>query len=207
MNEELKAKLKAALQNAGLSEGLLANLTVTEEGQIQGVVDNLKLLATRTPLTEEELSKNPLVQKIADRRVTDALKKAKQPETDTPPEPNGQLTAEAIAAIIAKAQEPLQQQLETLTGQRTLESKRNDAATLIATSKLSDLGKKRAPGRLNFESEKTVNEQLMALETEEAETLQFLADTGKLATAPPSIGGAGEMTDADAQAIADRQRV
>lgn len=205
MNEELKAALLAALLSAGLSKDLLPIINIENEGEIQGVIDNLKSISTPIPLTEEELSKNVLVQKIADRRVTEALKKVKKPDNDPPTPPTG-LTAESIAKIIEEAQKPLKDQLETLTGQRSLESKQSNASRLIQASKLSDFEKKKALGRLNFDSEMSIEDQISGLETEESDRLQYLADNGRLAAAPPAIGGAGEMTEAEAQAIADRQK-
>jgi len=207
MNEELKEKLSEALKNAGLPKALLSNLNVEEEGDIKGVIDNLKAMSTPKPLTEEEIIKNPVYRAYADKRVSEAKKKWGKPEPPKPEPPIEGLTAEAIAKIVEDAQAPLKKQLETLTGQRTLESKKSEASKLIQNSKLSDFEKKKALSRIDFNSETSVQEQIESLEDEESERLQFLADNGRLADAPPSLGGGSDLTDEQAEAIAERQNI
>jgi hypothetical protein len=107
-----------------------------------------------------------------------------------PANPNPTDIAAIIAAEVAKAVNPLQQQLAGFKGQevsksrlQTLESKLVNVPETFKAQKLKDFG------RMNFETEEAFNEYLTEFETDITAFNQELADKGLSGHGKPFMGG------------------
>lgn len=117
-------------------------------------------------------------------------KKTDDKKVDTPAPTD---IAAIIAAEIAKAVNPLQQQLAGFRGQeitktrlQTLESKLTDVPETFKSQKLKDFG------RMNFETDEAFNEYLAEFETDVTAFNQEMADKGLAGHGRPIMGGANK---------------
>lgn len=118
-------------------------------------------------------------------------KKEPNPNPNPAPNPaNPTDIAAIIAAEIAKAVSPLQQQLAGFKGQevnktrlQTLEGKLVNVPETFKTQKLKDFG------RMNFETDESFNEYLTEFETDITAFNQELADKGLSGHGKPIMGG------------------
>lgn len=205
MNKELKGKLEKALLDAGLDKGLLAFVNIEKEEEIQGVIDNLNKLKTPQPSLEEQLKQKEIQSEI-DRRISEAKKKWEEGKNDppTPPTPpSGELTAEAVAKIVAEAQKPLLEKLNGFEANKTRETKISEARKALESSNIPEKNRGFYLDLYNPDSDIKIEDWVKSSEEKHENYAQSLQDDTKLSTAPPAFMKSGEMTEAEAQRIAE----
>lgn len=203
MNKELKGKLEKALDDAGLDKGQLTFLNVSKEEEIQGVIDNLLKIKTPQPSTEEIL-KRPEIQSEIDRRITEAKKSwdSKPINKSNHTDPPQGLTAENIAEIVAKAQEPLLEKLNGFEQSKTREGRLAQAKSALNESSIPEKNRDFYLELYNPDSEQPLTDWVKKQEEKHEAYAQSLLDGKTFTSAPPSIANNVEMTDAEATKIA-----
>lgn len=204
MNKELKGKLEKALLDAGLDKGLLSFVNIEKEDEIQGVVDNLNKLKTPKLSIEDQLKQKEIQSEI-DRRISEAKKKWEEGKQDppTPPNPTNGITAESIAAIVAEAQKPLLEKLNGFEANKTREEKISQARKALESSKIPEKNRSFYLDLYNPDSETNIEDWVKNSEEKHENYAQSLQDDTKLSAAPPAFIKNGEMTEAEAQRIAE----
>ncbi len=191
MKEKILAQLIA--KNPGVSKvvlGLLADklaVTVTEESAIEGAISELD----KGPISIKDYA--DFLQKEADKRVADALKKAGK--TDPPkddPKNDPPKNDDPIAAQLAAINEKLAL-LEKEKTQGKLSEK------LSAALKEKKIPLALAKGRVP-QSEEELESVLSEIETDWTETKQQLANEGFAQVDPPKGGNSGDVSKATVEA-------
>lgn len=203
MNDLLKGKLEAALQAAGLTDkGLLSFVTVEKEEDIKGVVDNLKLMTQKPSL--EDILKMPEVQSLADRRVTDALKKRdeKNPE---PPKPQGDDSLEEkLAALLEAKLSPLSEKLEGFQKEKARDLRIAEARKALMESKIPENLRDQKLKYFNPDAEIETSEWVKGQELEHETLIQTLIDSGSLSKPIEVRKSATEVNETEVDEILQR---
>lgn len=217
MKEKILQFLKGKLSNVqgtyldGVAEAY--SKTITEESQIEttftdGIIDLIKMSAAQ-------------IQSEGDRRATDAtqtavtnyekkynLKDGKPVDGGgTPPNPvepkdDDKNTPEWAKALIKQNQE-LAQKVETLEKDKTKQSKEEQAQTALKGSKLPDTLKTKWAGRINPDSETSIEEQVKELETEYDELHSGFVTSSVGKGLPKGGGNDGEASEDEAKSVAE----
>ena len=204
MNEELKNKLIAALREKGLGEGIANVISVSDESEIEGVVNGLSESLPK-PTKEQKLADKE-VQSEIDRRVTMALEKQKANPTPTPaPKPNDSDETPEWAKALIEQNKSLSEKINTIEQGKAIESKKAQALSLLQGSKvLNDSIKSKWESRINLDSEVPFEEQVKGLEDEFTELQQTLVDSTSLAGSSPMLNKSGTPSDAELDDILDK---
>ncbi|QQO97040.1 hypothetical protein Nekkels1_39 [Cellulophaga phage Nekkels_1] len=210
MNKELKEKLRLALLNEGLGEGLLAFLSVEKEEDIQGAVSNLKGLTTQQ-LSNEEILKLPIVSQYADKRVGDAKKSWDQKAPTNPAEPNPinpsqGLTAEAIAQLLSEAQKPLLEKLEGFEKNKARDAKLAEARNFLNKSKIPEAVRESRLKYFNPDAEVGIEDWVKEQELEHENYHQSLIDSGVLSAPVEPRSFNAQPTEAVVDGIVSRMK-
>lgn len=214
MTKEVKEKLEAGLQAAGLDKGLSSFINIEKEEEVQGAIDNLLKLKTPQPSVEDML-KEAKIQSEIDRRISEAKKKwdeANKPNPNPePPKPEG-LTAEAIAKLVqdavSAATEPLTGKLGEFEKNKAREEKLARARHLLSSSKIPKSLIDSRLKYLNTDAEIQLEDWVKEQEQEHIAYQQALIDSGSVAGAPEKgYKPHTEITEAKAQEIVNRARV
>lgn len=226
----LKQKLKDALKLAGLSEGLADFISITEESQIEGVVNSLK--STQNPddvtpdfnkiLGSQEftdfISKNGFdkvtalskaLQSAHDKKVTDGIKTFQETyfkkingENNDDMNPDGTPKKPISNDEIPAWAKALTEKIEGLEKSKTAASKLEQAkASLKASKIISEKLQERWVSRIDLESEKSFEDQVKELETEFTET--YTGIVGSTSGKGLPLGGqqTGEVSEKEVEEI------
>lgn len=194
MNEELKNKLIASLQAKGLGKEVADLISINDESEIEGVVAKAVSLLVKPDKTKEEKLADKEVQSEIDRRVTEALKKAKAPENTDPTLTKPDETHELIKALMQK--------VDAMEQGKTLETKQQQAQSLLKKSEvLSDSIKEKWISRINVNSEIAIEDQIKGLESEYTELRQGIIDSTPLSGSPSIHEPTGKASDSEIESI------
>lgn len=175
---DIKEKLKLELKKSGLKEGLADILTISEESEIQGVVEQLQQL--NKPSTLDDVLKDPAMQSEFDKRVAKSnatvLSKIPKPVGDPAPTTGGGEVPEWKEAL-----EKLQNELRGTQSKLTVREN-------LSKSKLPKTLQESWATRIDANSETPIQEQITVLESEYSAILQSSANGQNLAG---TAGGGG----------------
>lgn len=207
MTKELKSKLEAKLQEAGLDKGLLNILSVKSEDEIQGVIDNLSALSTPKPMTTEEILKKQEIQSEIDRRISEAKKKwegANPPTPADPPKPPATETIEEkLAKMLEEKLNPLSEKLGEFEKNKARDAKLSQARQLLKSSKIPESLIESRLKYLNTDSEETLEDWVKNQEVEHEAYAQALVDQGTVSGLPPKPVDTVEPSAEQLDAIID----
>lgn len=202
MNEELKNKLIAALKEKGLGEGIVNLINISDESEIEGVINTLTSQLPQ-PTKEQKLADKE-VQSEIDRRVTMALEKQKVNQTPETPKTTDDNTPEWAKSLIEQ-NKSLNEKINAIEQGKVIDSKKTQALSILKGSKiLTDSIKSKWENRINLESEVPFEEQVKSLEAEFTELQQSLVDSTPLAGSSPMLKNSGNPSDAELDAILDK---
>lgn len=207
MNKELKKKLEAALEAKGLSKELVKFISITQESEIEGVVEQLsKLHKTEEPKDLDDFLKdNADAKSEFDRRVTKAIdtykkKQGKKSDDDDDDDKPGKKkkTDDDDTPSWAKK---LMSEVESLKSEKAKDSKTSTAKQLWDKSELPDTIKTKWFGRIDVDSETSIEDQIKGLESEYTELKQGLLNKESGGGGLPNPFEDGEVSDAEIEAI------
>ena len=179
MTKELKEKLEQAMLGAGLDKGLLAFVSIESEDQIKGVVDNLTSLKT-PKLSDDEILKLPIVQKYADRRVTEGIKKVESKISIPEAKSEGDSIEEKLAMLLEAKLSPLSEKLEGFQKEKSRDLKLQEARKALMGSKLPENIRESKLKYFNPDAEIEIEEWVKGQELEHEQLVQSLIDSGSL---------------------------
>lgn len=200
MKDKVLQQLKTKYSKLGLSDKVLDKMAdtivakITEESEIETAVAGV-----------EDLLKT--FQSDSDKRVTDAVSKAKttkqDPKTETDgdkPAGDGDAAAQAIAAVVQQAVAPLVAKIQALESGNTsksrrevLESKLKDANQTVKTKILKDFD------RMSFKDDAEFDAYIAETETDLGELSKSFTETNLGQNGRPMVG-TGTVTTATADA-------
>ncbi|CAL2077660.1 conserved protein of unknown function [Tenacibaculum sp. 190524A02b] len=202
MNEELKKKLLAGLLAKGLPKELLAFITVTEESQVEGVLDKLeKLHKTKDEepkSLDDFLKENPNAKSEFDRRVTKALntqkrKKSKSKKSEEIDDPEEDEEDETILLL-----KELQKEVIELKSSNSKNSKLSEAEKAWQDSELPKEIKEDDyffKTFINVESETSIEDQIKTAIEKTTGFKQSIIDTNVGSKGFPNLVNDSEPTD------------
>ncbi len=185
MKEKILAFLKTKLSGVQVTylEGVaeMYSKTITEESQIEttfneGVVSVLKFSATHSQSESDRRATEAQQTGIANYEKKHNLKNGKIVEGGTPNQTPNQITAPIVdkdmpdwAKSILESNKLLTDKVTAFEADKTLQNKALQAKTAIGTSKLPSNLKEKWIGRINPNSETSIEDQVKELETEYSE--------------------------------------
>lgn len=207
MNEELIKAVKLALTKKGLNEGLVKFITVENDGEIDGAINEFMTLAPpKTPaLTSAQMLELPEVKSEVDRRITasnlaNTQNLAKKYGFD--PTKEGKKTddnPDEVPAWVQKmidSNKALEEKVSAFEAGKTIEIKKQDAFKKLESSTIIPKGvQEKWSNRIDVNSETSIEDQIAALETEYTETAQMIADSAGYAPKP----GGGDTKQAPSE--------
>ncbi len=228
----LKQKLKDALKLAGLSEGLADFISITEESQIEGVINSLKPTQNPEEVTPDfnkilgseefanyitktgfekviELSK-PL-KSGHDKKVTEGIKNNQEkyfkqinPENKEEMNPEGTPKTPKSNDEMPAWAKTLMEKVDGFEKSKTTESKTEQAKKAITSSKIiPDNLKVKWLKRIDLESETSFEDQVKELEAEHTETYTKVVGGASGSGLPVGGQSTGEATDSEVEEIVD----
>ncbi len=218
----LKEKLKKALKDAGLSEGLADVINITSEDQIEGVIQSLqhqtmdfstilqsKEFATyvQTVGFDKVLEQSKTLQSEHDKKVTKGVEtfKSKFLKTLTPNngqggnEPNPNQGGDDVPAWAKQ----LMETVTNLSQEKARAMKLEQAQAVISKSKLPEKFQKKWLNRIDLESETSFEDQIKGLEEEYTDLQKDFVGANAKRGLPNGGSNDTEVTDEQAEAIVD----
>tara|TARA_R110002167_G_scaffold75775_1_gene211464 strand:+ start:429 stop:1127 length:699 start_codon:yes stop_codon:yes gene_type:complete len=224
--------LKAALKKAGLSEELAKFITITEESQIEGVINSLKPTQNPDDVTPdftkilgspefaEYVTKNGFdnvvkvsksLQSEHDKKVTAGIKTFQEKyfkqingENDDTMNPDGTPKTPKTGDEMPAWAKTLMEKVDNFEKSKTTESKLEQAkASLKASKVISEKLQERWISRINLESDKSFEDQVKELETEFTETYTSFVGGASGKGLPTGGQQTGEATDSEVKEITD----
>jgi len=224
----MKDKLKEALKKAGLSEGIADFITITEESQIEGIVNTLKSTQTNdvTPDFNKILGSQEFGEFITktgfekvielsiplksghDKKVTEGIKKNqekyfKQINGENTDEMNEDGTPKTKTGDEMPAwAKKLEEKIDGFEKSKTKESKLEQATTVLKASKIiPEKLQTKWGSRISLESETSFEDQVKELETEYQELHTSIVGSSSGKGLPVGGKQSDEMTDAEVEEI------
>lgn len=188
MDKKLKEKLITALKSAGMSEGLAEAFEEQEEGAINKFIDSIK---PQTSTTIEDVVKSSAFEKYLEENGLDGLltnnKKAQsefdkkvskalstfqknllgeeEPAKSKQKDVNVDSTSGASEEVL-KMLQVMSEEIKTLKSEKQKDSKMENARKILNGSKIPTKVQEKWLNRINFDAEKTIEDQVQELESE-----------------------------------------
>lgn len=216
----LKEKLKEALKKAGLDEGLADVINITEESQIEGVINSLKpqettidfqaILQSKEFATfvqkngfDKVLDFSKTLQSEHDKKVTKGVNTFKEKFLKglTPDDGNKNTPNDNEMPAWAKQ---MMETVNNLSKDKATASKLEQAKNVISNSKLPEKFQNKWLDRIDLESEKSFEDQIKELEDEYTEFQKDFVSENAGRGLPSGGVSDDEVTDELAQDIVNQ---
>jgi hypothetical protein len=204
MKEKLLAALKTKFQ--GVQDATLDRIatkkaeTITEEDQIQNVVDGLKMddiIQSETDFRVSQASKTAREKAVREYEEKHNLKDGKPQKAEDPPEDPPGDDDEKIpkwAQGLIKENKELKTTLQGITKSQEVGTKKEQALKIMAESKIPEKLREKWVGRIILDSDTPLEDQVKELETEFVDLQQETINNAvKEGTYVPGSGGGSEF--------------